>query len=85
MAPYLMIILTTSTYTLAFMMKTPYATAVQGNTLKTTMTLQQAQHLTSLLKEDGYHAWPVDGCHVNLMVGGVVYEIKKAKQQPNAK
>jgi len=49
------------------------------------MTLQQAQNLSSLLVEDGYHAWPVDGFYVNLLLAGVLYEIKTAEIQPNAK
>jgi len=49
------------------------------------MTFREAQRLSSLLNEDGYHAWAVDGFHVNLLFDGVLYELKTAEQQPNAR
>jgi hypothetical protein len=47
------------------------------------MTFREAQRLSSLLNEDGYHTWAVDGFHVNLLLDGVLYELKTAEQQPN--
>lgn len=49
------------------------------------MTFKQAQRLSALLNEDNYHAWAVDGFHVNLLFDGVLYELKKADVQPNEK
>lgn len=48
------------------------------------MTLSESQTLTSLLNEDGYHAWVVDGFHVNLLLNGILYELKTAEHQHNA-
>lgn len=49
------------------------------------MTFRQAQRLSSLLNEDNYHAWAVDGFHVKILLDGVLYEVRKSKQQPNEK
>lgn len=49
------------------------------------MTFKQAQRLSALLNEDNYHAWAVDGFHVNILLDGVLYEVRKSKQQPNEK
>lgn len=49
------------------------------------MTFKQAQRLSALLNEDGYHTWAVDGFSVNLLLDGVLYNIQTAERQPNEK
>lgn len=49
------------------------------------MKFKEAQKISVMLTEDGYTAWAVDGFFVNFMLDGVLYEIKKAKRQPNEK
>lgn len=47
------------------------------------MQFKEAQKISVMLTEDGYSSWAVDGFFVNLMIDGILYEIKKAKRQPN--
>ena len=49
------------------------------------MQFKEAQKISVMLTEDGWTAWAVDGFYVHLMLDGVLYEIKKAKRQPNEK
>jgi hypothetical protein len=80
----MMITITTSYLTLGFTMSSLVITALTNTTLPL-MTFKQAQRLSALLNEDNYHAWAVDGFHVNLLFDGVLYELKKAEVQPNEK
>ena len=78
--------ITTITFylTLDFTMSIGLITLTSGSTIRIqAMTFREAQRLTSLLNEDGYHAWAVDGFHVNVLFDGVLYELKTAEQQPN--
>jgi hypothetical protein len=79
-----MITITTSYLTLAFTMSSLVITALINTTLHL-MTFKEAQRISALLNEDNYHAWAVDGFHVRFLLDGVMYEVKKAKQQPNEK
>lgn len=47
------------------------------------MEFRDAQRIAVMLNEDGYTAWAVDGFHVKFVLDGVLYEIKKSKEQPN--
>ena len=75
---------TISTLTLGFMMSLLVITAI-ANTITHLMTFKQAQRLNSLLNEDGYHTWAVDGFSVNLLLDGVIYNIQIAERQANEK
>lgn len=79
-----MITITTSCLTLGFTMSSLPITALT-NTTPRLMTFKQAQRLSALLNEDNYHAWAVDGFHVKILLDGVLYEVRKSKQQPNEK
>jgi len=79
-----MITITTSCLTLVFTMSSLPITALTNTTLHL-MTFKEAQRISALLNEDNYHAWAVDGFHVRFLLDGVMYEVKKAKQQPNEK
>lgn len=79
-----MITITTSYLTLGFTMSSLVITALLNTTLHL-MTFRQAQRLSALLNEDNYHAWAVDGFHVKILLDGVLYEVRKSKQQPNEK
>jgi len=79
-----MITITISCLTLGFTMSILPITALTNTTLHL-MTFKEAQRISALLNEDNYHAWAVDGFHVRFLLDGVMYEVKKAKQQPNEK
>jgi len=79
-----MITITISCLTLGFTMSSFPITALTNTTLHL-MTFKEAQRISALLNEDNYHAWAVDGFHVRFLLDGVMYEVKKAKQQPNEK
>lgn len=79
-----MILKTTSYLTLVFTMSSHQSMAFINTTLRL-MTFKQAQRLSALLNEDGYHTWAVDGFSVNLLLDGVLYNIQTAERQPNEK
>lgn len=47
------------------------------------MEFREAQQIAVMMLEDGWTAWAVDGFSVKFMLNGVLYEINKAKDQPN--
>jgi len=72
------------TPTLVFTMSTIVITAIV-NTTTLLMTLPQAQQLATMLKEDGYHTWVVEGYAINMLLEGRLYTLTTAKSQPNEK
>jgi len=44
------------------------------------MQLSEAQDICMLLREDGYHAWVVEGYSIHILLRGELLELKKSER-----